>query len=150
MKSGGVSVLPLAVGCAIAAAVFGFGVTMLGFQSVYAGQEGRLVLMQIARLAVFVGLGVLLALVGGWRGVMLAIGMAILATFVVWLLLPFALVFASVNDPASYAERFAGFRRPPYADYATFDVIGVAISAALAQGLKMMAHVDPGSTPRDE
>jgi len=140
----------LAVGCAFAAALFGFGATVLGFRSAYAGDEARLTIMQLARLGVFLTLAVLLALRGGWRGVMLAIGMVLLATFVDWLLLPFALSFASISDPSGFAERYAGFRRPGYGDYATFDVIGVGISAALAWGLKLMAHVDPGSTPRDE
>lgn len=151
MKNSGTgSLLALALGCALAAALFGFGATVIGFRSAYAGDEGRLVLIQVARLVVFVGLGVLLALRGGWRGVMLAIGMVLLATFVDWLLLDFALGFASVSDPAGYSQRFAGFRRPSYTDYATFDAIGVAVSAALAWGLKLMAGVDPTGTPRDE
>jgi len=150
MKPGTGSLLALALGCAFAAAFFGFGTAVFGFQSAYEGQEGRLVLAQIARLAVFVVLGVLLALRGGWRGVVLAVGMVMLATLVNWLLLPFALGFASIGDPAGYAERFGEFRRPSYTDYATFDAIGVAISAALAWGLRLMAGVDPTGTPRDE
>jgi len=150
MKVGTGSLLALAVGCAVAATIFGFGTTVFGFQSAYEGQGNRLVLVQVARLAVFVVLGVLLALRGGWRGVMLAIGMAMLATFLNWLLLDFALGFASISEPEGYAERFAGFQRPSYADYATFDVIAVGLSSALAWGLKLFANVDPTGTPRDE
>jgi hypothetical protein len=38
---------------------------------------------------------------------------------------------------------------PAYGSLATYDIIGVGISAALAQGLRLMGHVNPRA-PRDE
>jgi hypothetical protein len=54
-----------------------------------------------------------------------------------------------VSDPAGFEERFGDVGRPSYGRWATFDVLGVGISAALAQGLRMMAHVNPRA-PQDE
>ena len=98
----------------------------------------------MTRVFVYVALGVLLAFRGGWRGVIAAIAMAIVATSAEWLLFPFSYAWATLEDPAGYADKFGGVRRPSFAAWgAIYDVLGVGISAALAQGLRTMAHVDP-------
>jgi uncharacterized RDD family membrane protein YckC len=93
---------------------------------------------------VYVALGVLLAFRGGWRGVLAAIVMAILATSAEWVLFPYSYAWAALDDPAGYADKFGGVRHPSYiSSGAIYDILGVGISAALAQGLRTMAHVDP-------
>lgn len=148
MKGGLASLLALAVGCTFAAALFAFGAQVFVIQSIYEG-SGREVLILVARLAVLVVLALVLVFKGGWYGVLAAIGMTLAASYLVWLLLPASLGFASISDPEGYSERFANFQRPPYGTYAVFDIMSVGITAALAQGLRIMAHVDPEATPRD-
>ena len=46
-------------------------------------------------------------------------------------------------DAAGYADKFGGVRRPAYSLWITYDILGVGISAALAQGLRLMAHANP-------
>lgn len=136
------SLIGLTVGCTVAALIFGFGSEVFSWKSAYAGL-GREVLIQTTRLVVYVTLGVLLAFRGGWHGVLAAIAMAFVATSVEWALYPFSYAWASIEDPAGYADTFGGVQRPPYAFWTTYDIIGVGISAALAQGLRTMAHVNP-------
>jgi hypothetical protein len=69
--------------------------------------------------------------------------MATAATSAEWALFPFAYAWAAVDDPAGYAARFGSVGRPSYVDWIAFDILGVGISAALAQGLRMMANVNP-------
>jgi hypothetical protein len=126
----------------VAATIFGFGAQVFSWRSVYNGL-GREDLIQVTRLFVFVALGVLLAFRGGWRGVLAAIVMATLATSLEWALFPYSYAWATLDDPAGYADKFGGVRRPAYATWTTYDILGVGISAALAQGLRTMAHVDP-------
>lgn len=136
------SLIGLTVGCTVAALIFGFGSEVFSWKSAYAGL-GREALIQTTRLVVYVTLGVLLAFRGGWHGVLAAIAMAFVATSVEWALYPFSYAWASIEDPAGYADTFGGVQRPPYAFWTTYDIIGVGISAALAQGLRTMAHVNP-------
>jgi hypothetical protein len=136
------SLIALTLGCTLAAVIFGFGSEVFSWRSAYEGL-GREALIQVARLFVYVALGVLLAFRGGWPGVLAAILMAIAATSVEWALYPFAYAWAAIDDPAGYADTFGGVERPPYAYWTTYDILGVGISAALAQGLRMMAHVNP-------
>ena len=136
------SLIALTLGCAVAAVIFGFGAEVFSWRSAYEGR-GSEALIQAARLLVYVTLGVLLAFRGGWKGVLAAIVMATLATSAEWVLYPFSYAWATLDDPAGYADKFGGVRRPPYALWITYDILGVAISAALAQGLRTMAHVDP-------
>ena len=143
------SLVALTLGCTFAAALFGFGVEVYAWKSVYEGQLGRGQLILLTRLMVYIALAVLLVFRGGWRGVLAAIVMAVVATFVEWALFPFAYEWASVGDPAGYEKKFGDIGRPTYERWATFDVLGVGISAALAQGLRMMAHVNPKG-PQDE
>ena len=75
--------------------------------------------------------------------------MAVGATSIEWVLFPFAYGWAAIADPSGFADRFGEISRPPYERWATYDVFGVGISAALAQGLRMMAHVNP-KAPQDE
>jgi hypothetical protein len=142
------SLLALTLGCALAAALFGFGTNVFSFRSAYE-ESGREQLFFFAREAVYVTFAVVLVMKGGWRGVLAAVFMTIGATVIEWLLLPAAYAWAEVVDPAGYAERFAEFERPSYTSWATLDVAGVAIAAALAQGLRIMANVNPRG-PRDE
>ena len=140
----------LTFGCAFAAALFGFGAQVYAWRSIYEGDFGREQLILLTRLAVYVVLAVVLVLRGGWRGVLAAVVMAVVATVVEWALFPFAFDWASVSDPAGYEKKFGGgVGRPDYGRWATFDLIGVGISAALTQGLRMMAHVNPKG-PWDE
>src|SRR5918997_2806970 len=139
----------LTLGCTFAAALFGFGAQVYAWRSGYEGDLGREQLILLARLLVFVALAVVLVFRGGWPGVLAAVLMIVGATFVEWALFPFAYTWAAIEDPAGYAEKFGEIGRPSYEGWATFDVLGVGISAALAQGLRMMAHVNPKG-PRDE
>ncbi len=143
------SLIALTVGCTFAAALFGFGAEVYAWKSAYEGQFGREELILLTRLIVYVALAVILVFRGGWRGVLAAVVMAVAATVVEWSLFPFAFDWASVGDPASYEKKFGDVSRPDYGRWATFDIIGVGISAALAQGLRMMAHVNP-KAPQDE
>ena len=139
----------LTLGCTFAAALFGFGAQVYAWRSGYEGDLGREQLILLTRLLVFVVLAVVLVFRGGWPGVLAAVLMTVGATFVEWALFPFAYGWVSIGDPSGYDEKFGGVGRPSYERWAAFDVIGVGISAALAQGLRMMAHVNPKG-PRDE
>jgi hypothetical protein len=143
------SLVALTLGCTFAAALFGFGAQVYAWKSVYDGDLGREQLILLTRLAVYMVLAVILVFRGGWWGVLAAVLMVIGATFVEWALFPFAYGWAAIGDPSGYAERFGEVSRPPYERWATFDVIGVGIAAALAQGLRMLAYVNPKG-PRDE
>ncbi|HEX6709815.1 MAG TPA: hypothetical protein VF068_05730 [Rubrobacter sp.] len=136
------SLIAVTLGYALAAVIFGFGSEVFSWRSAYEGL-GRETLIQAARLFVYVTLGVMLAFRGGWPGVLAAILMAIVATSVEWALYPYAYAWAAIDDPAGYADKFGNVERPPYAYWTTYDILGVGISAALAQGLRMMAHVNP-------
>jgi hypothetical protein len=142
MKVSWRSLIALTVACTVAATIFGFGAQVFSWRSVY-DNLGRESLIQATRLFVFVALGVLLAFRGGWRGVVAAIFMATAATSLEWVLFPYSYAWATLDDPAGYADKFGGVRRPTYATWTTYDILGVGISAALAQGLRTMAHVDP-------
>ncbi len=139
----------LTLGCTFAAALYGFGAQVYAWKSAYAGDLGREQLILFTRLLAFVVLAVVLVFRGGWSGVLAAILMAAGATFIEWVLFPFAYGWAATDDPAGYAKRFGEVGRPSYGNWATFDLVGVGISAALAQGLRMMANVNPKG-PRDE
>ncbi len=139
----------LTLGCTFAAALFGFGAQVYAWKSTYAGDLGREQLILLTRLLVFVVLAVVLVFRGGWPGVLAAILMAVGATFIEWALFPFAYGWAAIEDPSGYAEKFGEIGRPPYREWAIFDVLGVGISAALAQGLRIAASVDPKGS-RDE
>jgi hypothetical protein len=139
----------LTLGCTFAAALFGFGAQVYAWKSAYDGDFGREQLILFARLLVFVVLAVILVFRGGWSGVLAAVVMTVAATSIEWALFPFAYGWAAIDDPSGYAERFGEVGRPSYGRWATFDVMGVGISAALAQGLRMMANVNPKG-PRDE
>jgi hypothetical protein len=143
------SLVALTLGCTFAAALFGFGAQVYAWKSVYDGDLGREQLILLTRLVVYIVLAVILVLRGGWWGVLAAALMVIGATFVEWALFPFAYGWAAIGDPSAYAEKFGKVGRPPYERWATFDVIGVGISAALAQGLRMVANVNPKG-PQDE
>jgi hypothetical protein len=136
------SLIALTLACTVAATIFGFGSQVFSWRSVYGGL-GREELIQASRVFVYVALGVLLAFRGGWLGVFAAILMATTATSAEWALYPFAYAWAALDDPAGYAERFGSVRRPSYIYWTTYDILGVGISAALAQGLRMMANVNP-------
>jgi hypothetical protein len=138
----------LTLGCTFAAALFGFGAQVYAWKSTYAGDLGREQLILLTRLLVFVTLAVVLVFRGGWPGVLAAVLMAVGATFIEWALLPFAYTWASIEDPSGYAEKFGEIGRPSYRSWAVFDVLGVGFSAALAQGLRMMANINPKG-PRD-
>ena len=142
------ALLSLTLGCTVAAALFGFVANMFSFRSAFEG-TGREPLLQAAATFVYLGLALVLVFRGGWKGVVAALAMILGATAITWALLPFSLGLAGVGDPGGYAERFEGFGRPPYSRWATFDLIFVGGGAALAHGLRLMAHVDPKGR-RDE
>jgi len=136
------SLIALTLACTVAATIFGFGSEIFSWRSVYKGL-GREELIQATRMFVYIALGVLLAFRGGWPGVLAAILMATAATSAEWALFPFGYAWAAVDDPTGYAEKFGRVGRPSYIDWIAYDILGVGISAALAQGLRMMAHVNP-------
>jgi hypothetical protein len=113
------SLIALTLACTVAATIFGFGSEVFSWRSVYEGL-GREGLIQTSRLFVYLA-----------------------ATSAEWALYPFAYAWAAIDDPAGYADKFGGVGRPPYTYWTTYDILGVGISAALAQGLRMMAHVNP-------
>jgi hypothetical protein len=139
----------LTLGCTVAAALYGFGAQVYAWKSAYEGDVGREQLILFTRLLAFVVLAVVLVFRGGWSGVLAAILMAAGATFIEWVLFPFAYGWAAVADPQGYAEKFGDVSRGSYEGWAAYDVLGVGISAALAQGLRIMANVNPKG-PRDE
>ena len=139
----------LTLGCTFAAALFGFGAQVYAWRSVYEGDFGREQLILLTRLAVYLVLAVVLVLRGGWPGVLAAILMALGATFVEWALFPFAYAWAAIGDPSGFADRFGEVSRPSYESWATYDVLGVGICAALAQGLRIILNFNPKG-PRDE
>jgi hypothetical protein len=143
------SLVALTLGCTFAATLFGFGAQVYAWRSIYEGDLGREPLILLTRLLVFVVLAVILVFRGGWAGVLAATLMVFGATLLEWALFPLAYTWAAIDEPSGYAERFEGMGRPSYDEWAVFDVLGVGISAALAQGLRMMAHVNPRG-PRDE
>jgi hypothetical protein len=143
------SLIALTLGCTFAAVIFGFGAQVYAWRSAYAGDFGREQLILFSRLVVLVVLAVVLVFRGGWPGVLAGVAMAVAATLVEWALFPFAFGWAAISDPSGYAEEFGEVSRPSYELWATFDVIGVGISAALAQGLRIMANVNPRG-PQDE
>jgi len=138
----------LTLGCTFAAALFGFGAQVYAWRSAYEGDFGREQLILLSRLLVFVVLAVVLVFRGGWPGVLAAVVMTVGATFVEWALFPFAYGWAAIGDPSGYAQEFGEIDRPSYEGWAAFDVIGVGTSAALAQGLRIMASINPKG-PRD-
>jgi hypothetical protein len=134
----------LTLGCMLAAAIFGFGAQVYAWKSVYEGDVGREQLILLTRLLVFLVLAVTLVLLGGWRGVLAALAMVVGATLVEWALFPLSYEWAAISDPAGYEREFGEeVDRPAYGQFATYDIFGVGISAALAQGLRLMAHINP-------
>jgi hypothetical protein len=138
------SLAALTIGCTVAAAIFGFGAQVYAWKSVYAGDLGREQIILLTRLLVFLVLAVILVLRGGWRGILAAVAMVVGATLVEWALFPLAHEWAAISDPAGYERKFGEHvSRPAYERWATYDILGVGLSAALAQGLRLMAHVNP-------
>ena len=131
------SLLALTLSCTFAATLFGFGATIFSLQSAYE-EQGREQLVFFTREFVYVTLTIILVMKGGWWGVVAAIAMTIGATTLEWLLFPVAYTWAGAGD----SERFAGFERPSYASWATLDIMGVGIAAALAQVLRLMSNVN--------
>jgi len=142
MKQSLGSLIALTLACIVAATIFGFGSEIFSWRSAYEG-SGRVELIQVTRLLVYVALGVLLTFRGGWRGIIAAILMATAAAAAEWALYPFAYTWAAIDDPAGYADKIGSVGRPSYFYWTTYDILGVGISAALAQGLRMMAHANP-------
>jgi hypothetical protein len=144
------ALVALTLGCTFAAALFGFGAQVYAWKSVYEGDLGREQLILLTRLLVFVVLAVVLVFRGGWRGVLAAVAMAVGATLAEWAFLPFAFDWAAISDPAGYQEKFGEeTSRPAYGRWAAFDILGVGLSATLAQSLRLAANVNPKG-PRAE
>jgi hypothetical protein len=139
----------LTVGCTFAAALFGFGAQVYAWRSAYEGNLGREQIILLTRILVFVVLAVILVFRGGWTGVLAAVAMVVGATLIEWALLPFAYTWAAIGDAPGYAEKFGEVGRPSYGGWATYDVLGVGVSAALAQGLRIVLSVNPKG-PRGE
>jgi hypothetical protein len=135
------SLLALTLSCTFAATLFGFGATIFSLQSAYE-EQGREQLIFFTREFVYVTLAIILVMKGGWWGVLAGIAMTIGATTLEWLLFPVAYTWAGAGATAGYSERFAGFERPSYASWATLDIMGVSIAAALAQVLRLMSNVN--------
>ncbi len=141
------SLAALTLGCTFAATIFGFGSAVFSFQMSSAEEFGRTQLILFTRLAAFLALALLLVFKGGWRGVFAAITMTAAATTIEWLLFPVAYEFALAQSPPAMDGSSENAARPSYGLWAMEDIIGIGFCAALAQGLRMMAHVDPEATP---
>lgn len=141
------SLIALTIGCALAATIFGFGSAVFSFQMSASGDGGRTQLILFTRLGAFLALALLLVFKGGWRGVFAAIIMTAFATTIEWLLFPAAYEFALAQSPAMMGDGSEIVARPSYGLWAMEDIIGVGFCAALAQGLRMMAHVNPNAAP---
>ena len=142
------SLLALTLYCTLAATLFGFGAVVYSFRSAYE-ELGREPLIQATSILVYLSLALILVFKGGWRGTLAALLMVIGATAISWSLLPLSLGLASIEDPESYAERFASFSQPSYWEWAVFDIVFVGGGSALAQGLRVMVNVNPRGS-RDE
>lgn len=142
MQRSTLSLILLTAACAFAATLYGFGSSVYSWRSVYEG-TGREALIQATRTFVYVALGVLLAFRGGWPGVAAAVVMALVATSAEWALFPLSYGWAALGEEGAYSREFGDVGRPPYTAWIAYDLFAVAISAALAQGLRMMAHVNP-------
>ncbi len=127
--------------------MFTFGADVYAFRSTYEG-TGRTELIMLTRLVVLLALAAILVFRAEWRGVLAAIVMIVAATVLEWVLFPLSFDWAAIGDPSGYRERFGNVVRPPYASIAIYDLLSVSISAAFAQGLRMMARVNPQG-PRD-
>lgn len=136
------SLILLTVACALAATLYGFGSSVYSWRSVYE-ESGRESVIQATRLFVYVALGIILAFRGGWPGVAAAVVMALAATSAEWALFPVSYGWAALGEEAGYAREFGAISRPPYTAWIGYDLFAVGISSALAQGLRMMAHVNP-------
>lgn len=143
------SLIALTIGCAFAATIFGVGSSVFSFQMSSAGDFGRTQLILFTRLAVLGALALILVFKGGWRGVFAAIAMTAFATTLEWLLFPFAYEFALAQSPPRQ-DLPNEAARPSYGLWAMEDIIGIGFCAALAQGLRMMAGVNPRATPERE
>lgn len=143
------SLAALTLGCAFAATIFGFGSAVFSFQMSSEGDAGRTQLILFTRLAAFLALALMLVFKGGWRGVFAAIIMTAAATTIEWLLFPVAYEFALAQSPTMMESGTESLPRPSYGLWAMEDIIGVGFCSALAQGLRMMAHVNPNATPND-
>jgi len=149
MSKDKISLVVLTLGCTFAAAIFGFGANVFSFQSAFA-EAGREPLILMTYLVALLALAGVLVFQGGWWGVVAAIVMAVVATLIEWALFPLAFDWAAVGDPGAYREEFGNVARPAYTRYGiAYDVLGIGIAAVLAQGLRMMAHMDPKGQ-RDE
>jgi hypothetical protein len=142
MQRSTLSLILLTVACAFAATLYGFGSSVFSWRSVFEG-TGREALIQATRVFVYVALGVLLAFRGGWPGVAAAVVMALAATSAEWVLFPISYGWAALGDEGAHAREFGDVGRPPYTAWIAYDLFAVAISSALAQGLRVMAHVNP-------
>ena len=141
MKQSLGSLIALTLACTVAATIFGFGSEVFSWRSVYRGL-GREELIQATRLFVYVALGVLLAFRGGWPGVLAAIVMATAATPRSGRSFPSPTRGPPSKTPQA-TQRSSAASGVPLTFWTTYDILGVGISAALAQGLRMMAHVNP-------
>ena len=149
MKQSTRSLLALTLVCTLAAIIFGFGSDVFSFKSTYQ-ETGRAPLIMLTRLLVYLALALILVFKGGWWGVLAAIAMVAGASTVEWMLFPFSYDWASLGDPSGYAKKLGGVSRPSYARWGgAYDVIGIGVSAAFAQCLKLMAHVDPKGPKED-
>jgi hypothetical protein len=138
------SFVALTLGCTVAAAIFGFGAQVYAWKSVYADDVGREQLILLTCLLVFLVVAVILVFRGGWRGILAAVAIVVGVTLVEWALFPLAHEWAAISDPAGSDREFGEqVSRPAYGRWATYDILGVGISASLAQGLRLMAHVNP-------
>ena len=142
MQKSTLSLILLTTACAFAAALYGFGSSVYSWRSVYE-EAGREAVIQATRVFVYVALGVLLAFRGGWPGVAAAVVMALAATSAEWVLFPLSYGWAALGEEAAYAREFGDVARPPYTAWISYDLFAVGIASALAQGLRIMAHVNP-------
>ncbi|MGI8648762.1 MAG: hypothetical protein ACR2KW_00035 [Rubrobacter sp.] len=123
-----------------AAVIFGFGTEVFAAGFFYSGDAERTQLVFLVRLLVLVALTLVLVFRGGWSGAAVALGMALGATFIEWLLLPVAFDWAASQAPPELAAEIpASIDRPPYLAWAAGDLLAVAICAVVGRVSRMLA-----------
>ncbi|WP_119068801.1 hypothetical protein [Rubrobacter indicoceani] len=129
----------LGLACLAAATVFGFGSEVFSAGFFYSGDEGRAQVVLLGRLVALVALAVMLVFRGGWGGVVVALTMALGATFIEWLLLPVAFDWAAAQAPPELARQIPdGITRPPYLLWAAGDLLSVGFACTLTQVGRML------------
>lgn len=129
----------LGLACMFAAGIFGFGSEVFSAGFFYSGDAGRAQVVLLGRLLAIIALAVMLVFRGGWGGVIVAVVMALGATFMEWALLPVAFDWAAAQAPPELAAEIpSDITRPPYLVWAAGDLLAVIFCTVAAQVGRML------------